>query len=63
MGKKWEDMSNKEKAEKTFKDIQARKVKKEKDRLEGVKQADNFMFGNMAKAKKKKDGIRAKCYK
>lgn len=56
-------MSNKEKAEKTFNDIQARKVKKEKDRLEGVKQADNFMFGNMAKAKKKKDGIRSKCYK
>lgn len=63
MGKKWEDMSNKEKAEKTFKDIQARKDKREMDRLEGIKQADNFMFGNMAKAKKKKEGIRAKCYK
>lgn len=63
MGKKWADMSNGEKAQQTFNDIKARQEKRERERLEGIKQADNFMFNNMAKAKKKKDGIRAKCYR
>lgn len=61
--KSWEEMNSHERAEMTFKDIEKRQAKREKERLEGIKQADAFMFKQKLKALKKKDKIRSKSYK
>lgn len=61
--KNWEEMNARERAEVTFKDIKARQDKREQERINGVKQADAFMFKQKLKAMKKKDKIRNKSYK
>lgn len=63
MGKNWEEMNNKERAEQTFNDIKKRQDKRERERLEGIKQADDFIFSHKQKTIKRKNKIRCKCYK
>ena len=57
--KAWEDMSNKEKAEQTFKDIKRRQTLREK----GEKDAANYGFEQAAKANFRKSKIRCKSYR
>lgn len=59
MNMKWEDMSNKERAEQTIRDIKLRQER----RKTGLKEADSFMFNNINKAKKNRDKIRNKQYR
>lgn len=54
MVKNWDDMSNKERAEQTIKDIKARQEKREQERLKGIDDADNYMFGSMYKNQRRK---------
>lgn len=63
MGKKWADMSNSERAEQTFNDIKARQERRERERLEGIKQADDFIYSHKQKSIKSKNKIRCKSYK
>ena len=54
MVKNWEDMSNKERAEQTIRDIKARQEKREQERLKGIEDADNYMYGSMYKNHRRK---------
>ncbi len=55
----WEYMSNRQRAEQTFRDIKRRQERK----LIGIREADNFMYDNMSQAKKKRDKIRSRQYR
>ena len=57
--KSWEDMTNAERAEQTFRDIKLRQER----RKVGVREADNFMFNNILKAKRKRGKITSKKYR
>ena len=57
--KTWEDMTNRERAEQTIKDIKKRQELREI----GKREADSFMFDNMLKAKKNRDKIKNKRYR
>ncbi|MBP3930746.1 MAG: hypothetical protein J6D47_14445 [Peptostreptococcaceae bacterium] len=57
--KNWEDMTNRERAEQTIKDIKKRQELREI----GKREADSFMFDNMLKAKKNRDKIKNKRYR
>lgn len=55
----WGNMSNKQRAEQTFRDIKLRQER----RKEGEKQAINLTFEHMGLAKKKRDKIRCRQYR
>lgn len=55
----WEDMSNKERAEQTYRDIKLRQER----RAIGISEADNFIFSQMSKAEKKRNKIRHRQYR
>lgn len=57
--KTWDDMTNRERAEQTIKDIKKRQELREI----GKREADSFMFDNMLKAKKNRDKIKNKRYR
>ena len=57
--KTWGDMTNRERAEQTIKDIKKRQELREI----GKREADSFMFDNMLKAKKNRDKITNKSYR
>jgi hypothetical protein len=57
--KAWEEMSNAERAEQTYRDI---KLRQERRRI-GVREADTFMFTQINNAKKKRDKIISKKYR
>ena len=57
--KAWEEMSNAERAEQTYRDI---KLRQERRRV-GVREADTFMFTQINNAKKKKGKIISKKYR
>lgn len=57
--KSWEEMTNAERAEQTFRDIKLRQER----RKVGVREADSFMFNNILKAKRKRDKITSKQYR
>lgn len=57
--KAWEEMSNTERAEQTYRDI---KLRQERRRI-GVREADTFMFTQINNAKKKRDKIISKKYR
>lgn len=59
MNMKWEDMSNKERAEQTIRDI---KLRQERRRI-GKQEADCYMFNQVHKAKKAREKIRSKQYR
>ena len=52
-------MSNKERAEQTLRDLKLRQERRNK----GNKEADNFVFEQINKAKKSRDKIRSKKYR
>lgn len=55
----WEHMSCKERAEQTIRDIKLRQER----RMKGKHEADNFIFGQMYKAKRERDKIRCRQYR
>ena len=55
--KSWEEMTNAERAEQTFRDL------RQERRRAGVREANNFMFNNILKAKRNRDKITAKKYR
>lgn len=57
--KAWEIMTNAERAEQTYRDLRLRQER----RRAGVREADNFMFNNILKAKRNRDKITAKKYR
>ena len=57
--KTWDNMTNRERAEQTIKDIKRRQELREI----GKREADSFMFDNMLKAKKNRDKIKNKRYR
>ena len=57
--KSWEEMSNRERAEQTYRDIKRR----QKLREDGAREADSFMFNNILKAKRNRDKINCKKYR
>ena len=57
--KAWEDMTNRERAEQTIKDIKRRQELREI----GKREADSFMFDNILKAKRNRDKINCKKYR
>ena len=57
--KTWDNMTNRERAEQTIKDIKKRQELREI----GKREADSFMFDNMLKAKKNRDKIKNKRYR
>lgn len=57
--KAWEEMSNAERAEQTYRDI---KLRQERRRI-GVREAATFMFTQINNAKKKRDKIISKKYR
>lgn len=57
--KAWSEMSNKEKAEQTIKDIKRRQALREK----GKKDAKDYSFEQVQKSKDKTRRIRCKSYK
>lgn len=57
--KQWESMTNAERAEQTYRDLRLRQER----RRAGVREADNFMFNNILKAKRNRDKITAKKYR
>ena len=57
--KAWEDMTNAERAEQTFRDLRLRQER----RRAGAREANNFMFNNILKAKRNRDKITAKKYR
>lgn len=58
--KAWESMTNAERAEQTYRDI---KLRQERRRRIGVREADTFMFTQINNAKKKRDKIISKKYR
>ena len=54
--KAWESMTNAERAAQTYRDIKLRQER----RRAGVREANNFMFNNILKAKRNRDKITAK---
>ena len=59
MIKTWEQMSNRERAEQTYRDIR----RKQELRKVGTREADSFMFYNILKAKRNRDKIKNKKYR
>lgn len=59
MIKTWEQMSNRERAEQTYRDIR----RKQELRNAGTREADSFMFDNILKAKRNRDKIKNKKYR
>lgn len=57
--KAWEDMTNAERAAQTYRDIKLRQER----RRAGAREANNFMFNNILKAKRNRDKITAKKYR
>lgn len=57
--KSWEKMSNRERAEQTYRDIR----RKQELRNAGTREADSFMFDNILKAKRNRDKIKNKKYR
>lgn len=57
--KAWESMTNAERAEQTYRDLRLRQER----RRAGAREADNFMFNNILKAKRNRDKITAKKYR
>ena len=57
--KTWDNITNRERAEQTIKDIKRRQELREI----GKREADSFMFDNMLKAKKNRDKIKNKRYR
>jgi hypothetical protein len=57
--KAWEDMTNAERAAQTYRDIKLRQER----RIAGVREANNFMFNKILKAKRNRDKITAKKYR
>ena len=57
--KAWESMTNAERAEQTYRDLRLRQER----RRAGVREANNFMFNNILKAKRNRDKITAKKYR
>ena len=57
--KSWEEMTNAERAARTFRD---KNIRKERKKI-GVREADSFMFNNILKAKRKRDKITSKQYR
>ena len=57
--KAWEEMSNRERAEQTYRDIKRR----QEMRKVGAREADSFMFDNILKAKRNRDKINSKKYR
>lgn len=57
--KAWEEMTNAERAAQTYRDIKLRQER----RRAGVREANNFMFNNILKAKRNRDKITAKKYR
>ena len=57
--KAWESMTNAERAEQTYRDLRLRQER----RRAGVREADNFMFNNILKAKRNRDKITSKKYR
>lgn len=57
--KTWEEMSNRERAEQTYRDIKRR----QEMRKTGEREADSFMFDNILKAKRNRDKIKSKKYR
>lgn len=57
--KAWESMTNAERAEQTYRDLRLRQER----RRAGVREADDFMFNNILKAKRNRDKITAKKYR
>jgi hypothetical protein len=57
--KAWESMTNAERAAQTYRDIKLRQER----RRAGVREANNFMFNNILKAKRNRDKITAKKYR
>ena len=57
--KAWESMTNAERAEQTYRDLRLRQER----RRAGVREADNFMFNNILKAKRNRGKITAKKYR
>ena len=49
--KAWESMTNAERAAQTYRDIKLRQER----RRAGVREANNFMFNNILKAKRNRD--------
>ena len=52
-------MTNKERAEQTYRDIKRR----QEMRKTGAREADSFMFDNILKAKRNRDKIKSKKYR
>ena len=52
-------MTNAERAEQTYRDLRLRQER----RRAGVREADNFMFNNILKAKRNRDKITSKKYR
>ena len=59
MIKTWEQMSNRERAEQTYRDIR----RKQELRKAGTREADSVMFDNILKAKRNRDKIKNKKYR
>ena len=59
MIKTWEQMSNRERAEQTYRDIR----RKQELRNAGTREADSFMFDNILKAKRNRGKIKNKKYR
>ena len=57
--KAWESMTNAERAAQTYRDIKLRQER----RRAGVREANDFMFNNILKAKRNRDKITAKKYR
>lgn len=57
--KTWEEMSNKERAEQTIRDLKRRKALREK----GQRDADDYVFDKVYKANRKKSKIIYKTYR
>lgn len=57
--KAWKEMTNAERAAQTYRDIKLRQDR----RKTGAREANNFMFNNILKAKRNRDKITAKKYR
>ena len=61
--KTWEEMSNKERAEQTIRDIKRRQALREKQIEKGKKDAIDYIFDKVYKANRKKSKIIYKTYR
>lgn len=61
--KTWEEMSNKERAEQTIRDINRRQALREKQIEKGKKDAVDYIFDKVYKANSKNSKIRYKSYR